>query len=112
MIGEIGLISRTLLARQMDISEVAIESVETEEKVSLFRGKAVVDGGEVRFSGIAVYTVGGPTVGVNLEQEDEARLLSTLGREGVDALIAELQRRIVEGEFSVRGPVKVRRQPL
>ena len=42
----------------MDVSEVTIESVETEEKVSLFRGKAVVDGEVIRFSGIAVYTIG------------------------------------------------------
>jgi hypothetical protein len=96
----------------MDVSEVTIESVETEEKVSLFRGKAVVDGREVRFSGIAVYTIGGPTVGINLEQEDETRLLSKLGREGVDALVAELQRRIVEGDFVVSGPVRIKRQPL
>jgi hypothetical protein len=96
----------------MDVSEVTIESVETEEKVSLFRGKAVVDGEVVRFSGIAVYTIGGPTVGVNLEQEDETRLLSALGREGVDALVAELQRRIVEGDFVVSGPVRIKRQPL
>ena len=96
----------------MDVSEVTIESVETEEKVSLFRGKAVVDGEVIRFSGIAVYTIGGPTVGVNLEQEDEARLLSALGREGVDALVAELQRRIVEGDFVVSGPVRIKRQPL
>jgi hypothetical protein len=96
----------------MDVSEVTIESVETEEKVSLFRGKAVVDGEVVRFSGIAVYTIGGPTVGVNLEQEDEIRLLSALGREGVDALVAELQRRIVEGDFAVSGPVRIKRQPL
>jgi hypothetical protein len=96
----------------MDVSEVTIESVETEEKVSLFRGKAVVDGEVVRFSGIAVYTIGGPTVGVNLEQEDETRLLSKLGREGVDALVAELQRRIVEGDFVVSGPVRIKRQPL
>jgi hypothetical protein len=96
----------------MDVSEVTIESVETEEKVSLFRGKAVVDGEVVRFSGIAVYTIGGPTVGINLEQEDETRLLSALGREGVDALVAELQRRIVEGDFVVSGPVRIKRQPL
>jgi hypothetical protein len=96
----------------MDVSEVTVESVETEEKVSLFRGKAVVDGEVVRFSGIAVYTIGGPTVGVNLEQEDETRLLSKLGREGVDALVAELQRRIVEGDFVVSGPVRIKRQPL
>jgi hypothetical protein len=96
----------------MDVSEVTIESVETEEKVSLFRGKAVVDGEVVRFSGIAVYTIGGPTVGVNLEQEDEARLLSALGKEGVDTLVAELQRRIVEGDFVVSGPVRIKRQPL
>jgi hypothetical protein len=96
----------------MDVSEVTIESVETEEKVSLFRGKAVVDGEVVRFSGIAVYTIGGPTVGVNLKQEDEARLLSKLGREGVDTLVAELQRRIVEGDFVVSGPVRIKRQPL
>jgi hypothetical protein len=96
----------------MDVSEVTIESVETEEKVSLFRGKAVVDGEVVRFSGIAVYTIGGPTVGINLEQEDEARLLSKLGGEGVDALVAELQRRIVEGDFVVSGPVRIKRQPL
>jgi hypothetical protein len=96
----------------MDVSEVTIESVETEEKVSLFRGKAVVDGEVVRFSGIAVYTIGGPTVGINLEQEDETWLLSKLGREGVDALVAELQRRIVEGDFVVSGPVRIKRQPL
>jgi hypothetical protein len=96
----------------MDVSEVTIESVETEEKVSLFRGKAVVDGEVVRFSGIAVYTIGGPTVGINLEQKDEARLLSKLGREGVDTLVAELQRRIVEGDFVVSGPVRIKRQPL
>ena len=96
----------------MDVSEVTIESVETEEKVSLFRGKAVVDGEVVRFSGIAVYTIGGPTVGINLEQEDETRLLSKLGREGVDSLVAELQRRIVEGDFVVSGPVRIKRQPL
>jgi len=96
----------------MDVSEVTIESVETEEKVSLFRGKAVVDGEVVRFSGIAVYTIGGPTVGINLEQEDETRLLSALGREGVDSLVAELQRRIVEGDFVVSGPVRIKRQPL
>jgi len=96
----------------MDVLEVTIESVETEEKVSLFRGKAVVDGEVVRFSGIAIYTIGGPTVGVNLEQEDEARLLSKLGKEGVDALVAELQRRIVEGDFVVSGPVRIKRQPL
>lgn len=96
----------------MDVHEVVIESVETEEKVSLFRGKALVEGGEVRFSGIAVYTIGGPTVGVTLEQEDEARLMGTLGKEGVDRLVTELQRRIVEGEFTVRGPVRIRRQPL
>jgi hypothetical protein len=96
----------------MDVSEVTIESVETEEKVSLFRGKAMVDGEVVRFSGIAVYTIGGPTVGINLEQEDETRLLSALGREGVDALVAELQRRIVEGDFVVSGPVRIKRQPL
>jgi hypothetical protein len=96
----------------MDVSEVTIESVETEEKVSLFRGKAVVGGEVVRYSGIAVYTIGGPTVGVNLEQEDEARLLSKLGKEGVDALVAELQRRIVEGDFVVSGPVRIKRQPL
>jgi hypothetical protein len=96
----------------MDVSEVTIESVETEEKVSLFRGKAVVDGEVVRFSGIAVYTIGGPTIGINLEQEDETRLLSALGREGVDALVAELQRRIVEGDFVVSGPVRIKRQPL
>lgn len=96
----------------MDVSEVTIESVETEEKVSLFRGKAVVDGEVVSFSGIAIYTIGGPTVGVNLEQEDEARLLSKLGKEGVDALVAELQRRIVEGDFVMSGPVRIKRQPL
>jgi len=96
----------------MDVSEVTIESVETEEKVSLFRGKAVVDGEVIRFSGIAVYTIGGPTVGINLEQEDETRLLSKLGREGVDSLVAELQRRIVEGDFVVSGPVRIKRQPL
>jgi hypothetical protein len=96
----------------MDVSEVTIESAETEEKVSLFRGKAMVDGEVVRFSGIAVYTIGGPTVGINLEQEDETRLLSALGREGVDALVAELQRRIVEGDFVVSGPVRIKRQPL
>jgi hypothetical protein len=96
----------------MDVSEVTIESVETEEKVSLFRGKAVVDGEVVRFSGISVYTIGGPTVGISLEQEDETRLLSALGREGVDALVAELQRRIVEGDFVVSGPVRIKRQPL
>ncbi len=96
----------------MDVSEVTIESVETEEKVSLFRGRAVVDGMDVRFSGIAVYTIGGPTVGVSLEAEDESRLLSALGKEGVNAVIAELQRRIVEGDFVVSGPVRIRRQPL
>ncbi|MFZ8856958.1 MAG: hypothetical protein ACO2O1_01745 [Candidatus Caldarchaeales archaeon] len=96
----------------MDVSDVTIESVETEEKVSLFRGKAVVSGEVVKFSGIAIYTIGGPTVGVNLEQEDEARLLSKLGREGVDALVAELQRRIVEGDFVVSGLVRIKRQPL
>lgn len=96
----------------MNVSEVLIDSVETEEKVSLFRGRAIVEGSEVRFSGIAVYTIGGPTVGVTIEQEDEAQLMAKLGKEGLEALIAELQRRIVEGDFTVKGPVRVRRQPL
>jgi hypothetical protein len=39
-------------------------------------------------------------------------LLSKLGREGVDALVAELQRRIVEGDFVVSGLVRIKRQPL
>lgn len=95
------------------IDDVRIESVETEGKVSLFKGRARVSGVEVGFSGIAVYTIGGPTVGIELD-EDSRLSLAAMGVSGeaIDELLGELTRRIVEGDLILAGEKRVRGQPL
>ncbi|MEN3047827.1 MAG: hypothetical protein ABDH63_03490 [Candidatus Caldarchaeales archaeon] len=95
------------------VEDVRIESVETEGKVSLFRGRARVSGVEVGFSGIAVYTVGGPTVGIELDEDSKSSLAARgISGEAVDELLGELTRRIVEGDLVLEGEKRVRGQPL
>ncbi|MCS7117854.1 MAG: hypothetical protein NZ957_03610 [Thaumarchaeota archaeon] len=95
------------------IENVRIDSIQTEGKVSLFRGKAAVSGVEVEFGGIAVYTIGGPTVGIELDEGSKVKLAAqgVSGKE-LDEIIGELQRLIVEGELLVSGEKRVRGQPL
>jgi len=84
--------------------EVEVDSVETEGRVSVFTGSFLLRGRRYRFSGVAVLTIGGPTVGVSLSNESMGELLAAgIGKEEVDAIVADLQRRIVEGDFRMVG---------
>ncbi|MCS7094818.1 MAG: hypothetical protein NZ988_03290 [Thaumarchaeota archaeon] len=96
-----------------EVQDIRIDNVETEGKVSLFRGKANVSGFEVTFNGIAVYTIGGPTVGIELDEDSKVRLTqSGLSEAELDDLLGELQRLIVEGDLILSGEKRVRGQPL
>lgn len=87
--------------------DVEIDSAETCGRVSTFSGSFLLSGRRYRFSGIAVMTVGGPTIGVSLTSESEAELLSSgLSREQVERILAEVQRLIVEGSFRLGGDVR------
>ncbi len=89
------------------ISQVEVEKASTRGRVSLIEGSFVTGHGRYRFSGIIVMSVGGPSVGVSLREEDVLKLLSRgVGREQIDGMIAELERRIVEGDFDMKGEVE------
>ncbi|MEM0444810.1 MAG: hypothetical protein QXO86_05235 [Nitrososphaerota archaeon] len=92
---------------EMDVEDIEIDSADTRGKVSTFTGSFHLRGRRYRFTGIAVMTVGGPTVGVSLQGQDESELLSQgLTKEQIDQLLAEVQRKIVEGGFRVSGEIK------
>ncbi|MEM0481298.1 MAG: hypothetical protein QXM16_00185 [Nitrososphaerota archaeon] len=86
---------------------VEIDSVETRGRVSTFSGSFLIGGQRYRFNGIAVMTIGGPTVGISLSSEAEAELLSKdVSREQLERILAEVQRRIVEGNFKLSGDIR------
>ncbi|MCS7146103.1 MAG: hypothetical protein RMJ28_05430 [Nitrososphaerota archaeon] len=88
--------------------DVEIDSAETHGRVSTFSGSFLLGGRRYRFSGIAVMTVGGPTIGVSLTSESEAELLSSgFSNEQVERILAEVQRRVVEGSFRLGGDVRL-----
>ncbi|MEM0382076.1 MAG: hypothetical protein QW059_04285 [Nitrososphaerota archaeon] len=87
--------------------DIEIDSAETQGRVSTFSGRFLLGNQRYRFNGIAVMTIGGPTVGVSLSSEAEAELLSKgISREQLENIIAELQRRIVEGGFRLGGDIR------
>jgi hypothetical protein len=87
--------------------DIEIDSAETRGRVSTFTGSFLLGDNRYRFNGIAVMTIGGPTVGVSLSSETEAELLSKgFSREQIESILAEVQRRIVEGSFRVSGDIR------
>ncbi len=87
--------------------DVEIDSAETRGRVSTFTGSFLLGDNRYRFNGIAVMTIGGPTVGISLSSEAEAELLSKgFSKEQLESILAEVQRRIVEGSFRVSGGIR------
>lgn len=87
--------------------DIEIDSAETRGRVSTFTGSFLLGGKRYRFNGIAVMTIGGPTVGVSLSGEAEAELVSKgFSKEQLESILAEVQRRVVEGSFKVSGDIR------
>ncbi|MCS7142323.1 MAG: hypothetical protein NZ920_00800 [Aigarchaeota archaeon] len=78
------------------ITNIIIDHMENYDRVTIFKGRLFISDEQYKFDGIAVMTVGGPTVNVSLDDESTSRLR---GNFDVDALLVELQKHIIDGNF-------------
>jgi hypothetical protein len=86
---------------------VEVERASTRGRLSLIEGSFRLGDKRYRFSGIVVMTLGGPSVGISLAEKSEEELRRDgLTQKQIDEVVAEVQRRIVEGDFRMVGEVE------
>jgi len=89
------------------VALVEVERASTRGRVSLIEGSFLLGDKRYRFSGIVVMTLGGPSVGISLAEKSEEELRRNgLTQKQIDEVVAEVQRRIVEGDFRMVGEVE------
>ncbi|GBC71028.1 hypothetical protein HRbin02_00805 [Candidatus Calditenuaceae archaeon HR02] len=95
------------MTSELQPEDVEIDSAETRGRISTFTGSFLLGDKRYRFNGIAVMTIGGPTVGISLSNDTEAELISKgFSREQLEGILAEVQRRVTEGNFKVSGDIR------
>ncbi|HID04433.1 MAG TPA: hypothetical protein EYH45_06400 [Candidatus Caldiarchaeum subterraneum] len=87
----------------MEISDIEVTEIERDEPLTLFRGRARVNGEELAFEGVVFNSVGGPNVNVRLTDESREKL----GRLGlrpaeVEEVETSIQLYVIQGDMLVR----------